>query len=89
MQFDWDPAKAEANEAKHGVTFAEAATCFGDPLGLVIHDPDHSDQEDRFVLMGESYGGRLLVVVHVDREDVVRIVSARQATRRERKSYES
>ncbi len=88
MHFEWDPEKPASNEAKHGVTFDEAATAFGDSLSLTIVDPDHSDTEDRFILMGESFRGRLLVIIHTDRDDRIRIVSARLATTRERKSYE-
>jgi uncharacterized DUF497 family protein len=68
MEFAWDPDKAASNEEKHGVSF-EAATAFGDPLSLMIPDPDRSDDEERFVLLGESYAGRLLMVVHTDREE--------------------
>jgi uncharacterized protein len=88
VHFEWDPEKAGANERKHGVSFGEAATAFGDPLSLTIADPDHSDREDRFVLLGESFRGRLLVVVHTEREDRIRLISARLATRRERRAYE-
>mgnify|MGYP001555219702 CR=1 FL=1 len=88
MRFEWDPAKALANLEKHGVSFEEAATAFGDPLSATIGDPDHSQSEDRYVLLGETYQGRLVVVIHTDREETVRIISARLATRKERKSYE-
>ncbi len=88
MEFEWDPAKAESNVAKHGVSFDEAATAFGDPLSITIADPDHSADEDRFVLVGESYTGRLVVVVHTERGERIRVISARLATRRERLSYE-
>jgi uncharacterized protein len=74
--------------AKHGVSFDEAATVFGDPLALTYFDPDHSDDEDRFLTFGISSTGDLLVVSHTDRDDKTRIISARQATRRERNSYE-
>ena len=76
------------NRRMHGVSFAEAATVFGDPLSLVIADPLHSDDEDRFIIMGEATTGRLLVVVHTERGEAIRIIGARPATRRERKSYE-
>jgi uncharacterized DUF497 family protein len=89
MEFEWDSDKASENERKHGVSFEEAATAFGDPLSLAIHDPDHSDDESRFILLGESYSGRLVVVVHKERGDKIRLISARLATRRERRSYES
>lgn len=88
MEFEWDPAKADSNHEKHGVSFDEAATAFGDPLSLTIADPDHSDDEDRFVLLGETFAGRLVVVVHTERGERVRIISARLATPRERRSYE-
>ena len=88
MEFEWDVAKAETNEQRHGVSFDEAATAFGDPLSITIPDPDHSDDEDRFVLLGETYQGRLVVVVHTERSERIRLISARLATRRERRSYE-
>jgi uncharacterized DUF497 family protein len=88
MDFEWDEAKAESNERKHGVTFSEAMTVFADPLSLTGCDPQHSDEEDRFLTMGQSVDGRLVVVSHTDRDDAVRIISARRATRRERKDYE-
>lgn len=89
MEFEWDPDKAASNEEKHGVSFDEAATAFGDPLSLTISDPDHSDDEDRFVLVGQTYAGRLVVVAHTERGDRIRIISARLASRRERYSYEN
>lgn len=88
VEFEWDPEKAAGNERKHDVSFDEAATVFGDTLSLTIADPGHSDEEDRFVLLGESFRGRLLVIVHTDREDRIRIISARLATRKERRAYE-
>lgn len=88
MDFEWDELKSETNEQKHGITFQEAMTVFGDALSLTGFDPDHSDVEDRFITMGTSVLGRLLVVVHADRENTIRIISARPATRRERKDYE-
>jgi uncharacterized DUF497 family protein len=88
MEFEWDDDKAEANLQKHGVTFSEAQTVFGDPLALTGYDPDHSSEEDRYLTMGTSLDGRLLVVSHTDRDDRVRIISARVASRRERKDYE-
>ena len=88
MEFEWDPAKAESNFEKHEVSFDEAATTFGDSLSLAIPDPDHSDEEERFVLLGESFAGRLLVVVHTERGERIRIISARLATRTERLAYE-
>lgn len=88
MEFEWDVAKAATNEQRHGVSFDEAATAFGDPLSITIPDPDHSDDEDRFVLLGETYRGRLVVAVHTERSERIRLISARLATRRERRSYE-
>ena len=88
MHFEWDPEKARANLAKHGVSFEEAMRAFLDPLSVTILDPDHTEGEDRFVLIGQSATGRLLVVVHTDRGDAVRLISARRATRRERRTYE-
>ena len=88
MDFEWDDAKAEANERKHGVSFAEAMTVLADPLSLTGFDPDHSDDEDRYITMGLSAAGRLLLVSHTDRGEKVRIISARKAGRRERRDYE-
>lgn len=87
--FEWDPRKAKSNNAKHGVSFEEASTVFGDLLSLTIADPSHAQRaEDRFVTIGSSYLGRLLIVVHRDKDENIRIISARKATRRERKDYE-
>lgn len=88
MDFEWDEDKATANEQKHEVTFAEAMTVFADPLSLTGYDPDHSDEEDWFLTMGQSSDGRLLVVSHTDRGEIIRIISARQANRAERRDYE-
>jgi uncharacterized protein len=88
VEFEWDLHKAEANLEKHAISFEEATTVFGDPLSLTISDPDHSDDEKRFILLGQSYAGRLLVVVHTERGAGIRIIGARLATRRERVSYE-
>ncbi len=88
MEFEWDPEKAARNVSKHGVSFQEAATVFGYPLAITYNDPDHSEDEDRFLTFGHSSAGRLLVVSHTDRDDRTRIISARTATRRERKQYE-
>src|SRR5947209_3171370 len=87
MEFEWDDEKAEANEHKHGVSFLEAETVFGDTLALTGYDPEHSDVEDRFITMGTSVEGRLLIVSHTDRGDKIRIISARQARRKERRDY--
>ena len=88
LTFEWDDAKAERNADKHGISFAEASTVFGDPLSLTIADPDHSEDENRCLILGTSSPGRLLVVAHTERGDNIRIISARRATRRERQSYE-
>ena len=88
MRLAWDEAKAIANVAKHGVSFHEAATVFGDPLSITYPDPDHSIGEERYITFGRSASGRLLVVAHVERQDTMRLISARQGTRRERKIYE-
>ena len=88
LLFAWDEEKAASNLEKHGVAFEEAATAFGDPLSLTVADPDHSDNEDRFILLGETALGRLVVVTHSERGDKIRIISARPATKRERKDYE-
>lgn len=89
LRIEWDPAKARANLKKHGISFEEAASAFSDENALVIPDPDHSDQEDRFVLLGLSWALRLLVVCHCYRmaPDVLRIISARRANRGERGQY--
>ena len=88
LTFTWDPDKAASNLAKHRVSFEEAATTFADPLSITIPDPDHSNREERFVLIGESHRGRLLVVSHTESEDNIRIISARLATKPERQDYE-
>ncbi len=88
LQFEWDRRKAKTNVRKHGVSFEEASTTFGDPLALTIADPLHSEEEDRFISLGESHRRRLLVVAFTDRGGRVRIISARAATPRERKDYE-
>jgi len=88
MEFEWDPEKAARNLVKHGVSFPEAATVFGDPLAITYSDPDHSEDEDRFLTFGHSSEGHLLVVSHTDRGELTRIMSARRASRKERKLYE-
>ena len=87
-EFQWDERKAESNVKKHGVSFHEAATVFGDPLAITFHDPEHSDAEYRFLTFGLSRSSRLLVVAHSDRYRRVRIINARLLTRHERKIYE-
>jgi uncharacterized DUF497 family protein len=91
--FEWDPAKAEENTAKHGVAFELAASVFRDPLTLTVYDDEHSEAEERWATLGRTENGRLLVVVHTFEETgaasaTVRIISAREATRRERENYE-
>jgi uncharacterized protein len=88
IEFEWDSAKADANLKEHGVSFDEATTVFRDTLSITIVDPDHSDSEDRFIDIGMSHRGQLLVVSYTERKDKIRIISARRATRAERKSYE-
>ena len=86
--FEWDLVKAAENVADHGVTFDEASTVFADPLSLLMGDPDHSEDEDRYLLLGMSVQQWLLVVAFTDRPPRTRIISARRATRRERRRYE-
>ena len=88
MRFEWDEDKAALNAAKHGVSFLEAATVFGDPLSDTFDDPDHSADERRFIIVGTSERGRMLIVAHTDDSETVRIISAREPTRGERKFYE-
>jgi uncharacterized protein len=88
LRFEWDPAKAAANLAKHGVSFEEASTVFRDALSQTGEDPDHSVGEERFVTFGVSSRGRLLVVAHTEQGDKIRIISARPALSGERKLYE-
>lgn len=88
LSFEWDASKAKTNLSKHGVRFEEASTVFGDPLSLTIPDPAHSQAEDRFIIVGYSHQRKILVVVHTERGDNIRIISARRASRRERKIYE-
>jgi uncharacterized DUF497 family protein len=86
--FRWDPRKAASNLKKHGVDFREAATVFNDPLSTTFPDLDHSEREQRFLTIGQSIGGRVLVIAHTEDGDNIRIISARQATRREQSYYE-
>ena len=86
--FEWDPRKAESNLKKHGVSFAEGVTAFGDPLAMNMSDPDHSDGEQRFVVLGISARRRAVVVSYTERPPRTRIISARLATRQERHQYE-
>ena len=88
MEFEWDDAKAAANDRKHGVTFAEAATAFADPLAALFPDPDHSADETREILIGYSERGRLLIVSFTERRPNLRIISARVASPAERRNHE-
>jgi uncharacterized protein len=88
MEFDWDPRKAARNLRKHKVSFSEAATVFGDFLGATAPDPDHSFEEHRYVTIGLSDRGRLLMVAHAERGQRIRIISARKLTRTEIEGYE-
>jgi len=88
MDFEWDTAKASANESKHGVSFFEACEIFDDDLSSAVRDPDHSLEEDRYLIFGISKGGKYLVVSYTERVDRIRLVSARQMTLQERKAYE-
>ncbi len=88
MEFEWDPIKAASNLRKHGVSFQEAATVFADPLSVTAPDPDHSIQEDQFIVVGTSARLRLLILSFAQRGERIRIISARRLTRSERKAYE-
>ena len=88
LRFLWDPRKAVSNERKHGVGFPEATTVFDDPLSVTIADPDHSLEEQRFLLLGQSNRRRFLVVAHLERGESIRIISVRRVNRRERQIYE-
>jgi uncharacterized protein len=87
-KFEWDARKAESNARKHGVTFEEASTVFGDPFSLLKPDPDHSNGEERYLLLGMSIRQRLIVVVFAETQTRTRLISARPATRREKRQYE-
>jgi hypothetical protein len=88
VRFEWDPEKAESNARKHGVTFEEAQTVFQDDLFVTFKDPDHSQDENRFIIMGQSTKKNLLVVSYTERRNTVRLINARPATRKERRTYE-
>ena len=88
VEFEWNPDKAAANLDKHGVSFDEGASAFRDPLSLTIPDPDHSEGEYRYLLLGHGAAGRLVVVSHTERGDRIRIIGARLAEPRERRDYE-
>ena len=87
-QFEWDPKKAQSNEAKHAVSFEEAITVFADPLARIFDDPEHSEGERREIIVGHSSGRRLILVSFTGTDDNIRLLSARKATREERKDYE-
>jgi len=87
LRFRWDPEKAAANRTRHGVSFEESTTVFGDPLAVTFFDPDHSESEDRYLTYGHSDAGRLLLVVHVDEGPCTRILSSRPVTMRERRQF--
>jgi hypothetical protein len=88
LQFTWDPAKAAANLSKHGVSFEDAASVFRNPMAKVLPDPTHSEHEVRSLIIGHSAGGRLLLVVFTETDDRIRVISARDASARERREYE-
>ena len=88
MTFEWDDNKAETNSSKHGVSFEEAKTVFDDLLYVDFYDPDHSEDEERYLIVGHSNRGRLLIVSYTERGDSIRLISAREVTRSEREAYE-
>lgn len=88
MEFEWDTKKAESNLSKHGVSFTEAQTVFDDPLYVDFYDPDHSEAEHRYIIIGESSRNRILLVAYTEREDKIRIISARKVTKQELKAYQ-
>jgi len=88
IEFEWDAAKAKTNLGKHSISFEEATSAFYDALSMTIPDPDHSVNESRFLLIGMTKSGRLVVVAHTDRVRRIRIINARRATRHERVNYE-
>ena len=88
MKYEWNDDKATANLSKHGVTIEEAKTVFNDSLFVDFYDPGHSYGEHRYILIGESHQGRLLFISYMERNDVIRLISAREATQLERKAYE-
>ena len=88
VQYIWDPKKAIGNIQKHNVSFEEAKTVFDDPLYVDLYDPDHSEEESRYLIIGKSRGGSLLIVSYTERGNAIRIITARDVTRSERKAYE-
>lgn len=89
MNFSWNKDKVKTNQQKHGISFAEASTVFGDPLSITIDNQEHSNHEERFIIIGCSLNMEILVVIHTDNEDTIRIISTRKATKRERSLYEN
>jgi hypothetical protein len=87
LKFEWDHKKSKLNFEKHGVSFEEASTILGDPLSLTVYDEVHSDSEDRYITIGQSCHNKIIVVVHADRINNLRIISARLATSNEKKQY--
>ena len=88
MGYEWDQEKAASNLEKHGVSFDEAITVFNDPLYVDFYDPDHSIEEHRYLIMGQSIAGRLLIVSYTERDDVIRLITSREMTASERRAYE-
>lgn len=88
IEFEWDPVKSNANERKHGISFYEASEVFEDIHSSTVRDPDHSQDEERYLIFGISKGGKYLVVSYTERSDRIRLISARRMTPRERKAYE-
>ena len=88
MDYEWDEEKAASNLAKHGISFEEAASVFGDPLYIDFYDPDHSIDEQRYLIIGQSETGRLLIVSYTERDQTARLISAREVTSAERRAYE-
>lgn len=88
MKYEWDENKAVKNLVKHGISFAEAKTIFDDPLYVDFYDLDHSEDEERYLIVGESNRGRLLIVSYTERRELIRIISAREVTKSEREAYE-
>ena len=88
MEYEWDKVKARSNLMKHGVSFEEARTVFDDPLYVDFFDPDHSDDEERYIVVGKSRQDRLIVVSYTERKSGIRVISAREATQREKDAYE-
>lgn len=88
MKFEWDKQKAKSNLSKHGISFEEAQTVFDDPLYVDFYDPDHSEDEDRYIIVGESSNSRVLLVSYTERDDKIRLISARQVTKQELIAYQ-